>query len=97
MSRFPRTTPLLLLAALAACSSRAPSAPTAPTQPTGPTAAPTPPARASSSVLLAANEEPAVSFAAWFQVGSSDDPAGKEGIAWLTGQMVARAATKANR
>jgi zinc protease len=97
MTHFPRTTPLLLLAALAACSSRAPSASTAPTQPTGPAATPAQPAATTSSVLLAANEEPAVSFAAWFQVGSSDDPAGKEGVAWLTGQMVARAATKANR
>jgi zinc protease len=49
------------------------------------------------SVTLAATEEPAVSMAAWFQVGSQDDPPGKEGLAWLTGQLIARGGTKANR
>jgi len=92
------TSRALLLAALAAgCSSHAPSQPATPGAPAQPPGAPTRPGQAAPSVILPATDEPSVSFAAWFQVGSDDDPAGKEGLAWLTGQMVARAATQAHR
>jgi zinc protease len=90
---------VVALALLAACSSgsRAPSAPT-PVVP-GPGEAPgtAPSGTIPPSVVLPATPEPAVSIAAWFQVGSVDDPPGKEGLAWLTGQMIARGATRAHR
>ncbi|HRC56225.1 MAG TPA: pitrilysin family protein, partial [Kofleriaceae bacterium] len=59
---------------------------------TTPLAAPLPP-----DVILPASADPSVSFAVWFRVGSQDDPKGKEGLAWLTAQMVARAATASHR
>jgi len=49
------------------------------------------------SVVLPATDEPAVSVAAWFQVGSYDDPPGKEGLARLTAQLLARGATQSHR
>jgi zinc protease len=96
-----KTTMTKTLAALAAtalaagCSSRGQTPPTTPGESTAgaQTARPGPIAP---SVVLPANEEPAVSLAAWFQVGSGDDPVGKEGLAWLTAQMIARAATQDN-
>jgi zinc protease len=47
-------------------------------------------------VLLPVAADPTVSFSVQFRVGSQDDPAGKEGLAYLTGQMLAAAATEAN-
>lgn len=44
-------------------------------------------------VLLPVPADPTVSFNVWFQAGSQDDPAGKEGLAWLTGQLLAEGAT----
>jgi zinc protease len=38
-------------------------------------------------------DDPTVTFKVWFKVGSQNDPAGKEGLAWLTGQMIAEAST----
>ena len=38
--------------------------------------------------------DPTVSFSLSFAVGSQDDPPGKEGLAFLTGQMLADAATE---
>ena len=40
--------------------------------------------------------DPTVSASVSFAVGSQDDPPGKEGLAYLTGQMLADAATQAN-
>ncbi|HVI02164.1 MAG TPA: pitrilysin family protein [Enhygromyxa sp.] len=40
--------------------------------------------------------DPSVSYAAWFQVGSQDDPVGKEGLAWLTAELIARGGTKSH-
>lgn len=48
-------------------------------------------------VVLPASTDPSVSFAVWFRVGSQDDPKGKEGLAWLTAQLVSRAATTRHR
>ena len=46
-------------------------------------------------VLLSVTDDPTVSIALSFRVGSQDDPPGKEGLAWLTGQMLASAGTQA--
>jgi zinc protease len=53
-------------------------------------------AGAASPVLMRIPADPTVSFSVQFRVGSQDDPAGKEGLAYLTGQMLAAAATEAN-
>jgi zinc protease len=45
------------------------------------------------AVLLSVPDDPTVSMSIWFDVGSEDDPPGKEGLAYLTGQMLAEAAT----
>jgi zinc protease len=57
----------------------------------------TAPAPANNSTIeLPVPAEPSVSFAAWFQVGSQDDPVGREGLAWLTGELIAGGGTKHN-
>lgn len=48
------------------------------------------------SVLLPVPDDATVSFAVWFQVGSQNDPPGKEGLAYLTAQMLAEAGTQNN-
>ncbi|RMG44966.1 MAG: insulinase family protein [Acidobacteria bacterium] len=47
-------------------------------------------------VLLPVPEDPTVSFDLWFAVGSLDDPPGKEGLAYVTGQLLAQGATANN-
>ena len=47
-------------------------------------------------VYLPVAGDPIVSYAIWFQVGSQDDPPGKEGLAWLTGQLMAEGSTTQN-
>ncbi|MFV8753729.1 M16 family metallopeptidase [Nannocystaceae bacterium ST9] len=49
-----------------------------------------------SSIELAVPEDPSISYAAWFRVGSQDDPPGKEGLAWLTARMLAEGGTTSN-
>jgi zinc protease len=49
-----------------------------------------------STVQLPVATDPTVSFRILFNVGSQDDPAGKEGLAELTASMVTDAATKQN-
>jgi zinc protease len=91
-----RSVPLLAALCLAAGCGKSAPPPAAPTaQPAAPPPAPAPPpaATAAAPVVLPASDEPVVSVAAWFQVGSYDDPPGKEGVAWLTAQMIARGAT----
>ena len=83
--------------AAAACSSHGKASTAVPGQSTAGAGTPAKPAAAPPSVVLPASDEPAVSLAAWFQVGSADDPPGKEGLAWLTGQMLASAATRDHR
>ena len=39
-------------------------------------------------VVLLKTEEPVINFKVWFNVGSKDDPKGKEGLAWLTAAML---------
>ena len=46
------------------------------------------------TVLLEVPTDPTVSFSLWFKFGSIHDPAGKEGLAALTGSMVAAGATE---
>jgi zinc protease len=38
--------------------------------------------------------DPTISFSVQFAVGSQNDPPGKEGLAYLTGEMLADAATE---
>lgn len=83
----PSTLPVAAAAAVPAA---------APEQPLTTPSAP-PPSPLPANVILAATAEPAVSVAAWFQVGSQDDPRGKEGLSWLTAQMMSRAATTEHR
>lgn len=47
-------------------------------------------------VELPVKTDPTVSFRIWFQVGSQNDPAGKEGLAALTASMLVEAGTEAN-
>ena len=49
-----------------------------------------------SAVLLPVADDPSVAFGVWFKVGSQNDPPGKEGLAYLTGQMLSEASTKKN-
>jgi zinc protease len=56
------------------------------------TAAPIP----DSQFALLKNQSPLVAFRILFRTGSSDDPAGKEGIAALTASMIAEAGTQKN-
>lgn len=48
------------------------------------------------NVLLKIEEDPTVSFNIWFKVGSVNDPEGKEGLAYITAQMLADASTTEN-
>jgi len=52
-----------------------------------------PTTRESETVLLKVDGDPTVTFKIWFKVGSQNDPVGKEGLANLTGELVADAAT----
>ncbi len=47
-------------------------------------------------VLLPVKNDPTVSFRIWFKVGSQNDPKGKEGLAQITGMMLADGSTKHN-
>lgn len=47
-------------------------------------------------ILLPVADDPTVSFALSFAVGSQDDPTGKEGLAALTASMLAEGATEAH-
>lgn len=49
-----------------------------------------------SLVLLPIKNDPTVSFKIWFRVGSQNDPAGKEGLANITAQMLTDASTSKN-
>lgn len=47
-------------------------------------------------VLLPIKNDPTISFRIWFKVGSQNDPAGKEGLANITAQMLTDASTEKN-
>lgn len=51
---------------------------------------------ADSAVLLPVPDDATVSLTVWFKVGSENDPVGKEGLAALTGALIAQGATTAN-
>lgn len=53
------------------------------------------PTSAHEPVLLPVQEDPNVSFQVWFQVGSQDDPPGKEGLAALVGALLSEGGTEA--
>jgi zinc protease len=50
----------------------------------------------SDPILLPVSADPTISLAVWFETGSEDDPPGKEGLAHLTGRMLAEASTRHN-
>ncbi|MCP4662111.1 MAG: insulinase family protein [bacterium] len=52
-----------------------------------------PPNSDAGAVLLGVPDDPTISFRIWFKVGSQDDPPGKEGLANLTGELLAQGAT----
>jgi zinc protease len=52
---------------------------------------------ANAPVVLRVPGDPLVSTRVWFDVGSSDDPVGKEGLAYVTGQLLEQGATAANK
>lgn len=47
-------------------------------------------------VLLQIDNDPIVAYNIWFKVGSVNDPEGKEGLTYLTAEMMADASTKSN-
>ena len=47
-------------------------------------------------VLLPVADDPTISFKIWFKVGSQNDPAGKEGLAALTGALISDGSTTEN-
>jgi zinc protease len=51
--------------------------------------------RDSTVVLLPVAADPTIAIAVQFAVGSQNDPPGKEGLAFITGEMIADAATEA--
>ena len=53
-------------------------------------------AQQTDTVLMSVPTEPTISFSIWFKVGSQNDPIGKEGLAYLTAQMLADASTENN-
>jgi zinc protease len=48
------------------------------------------------AVQMAVSQDPTITFKVWFKVGSQDDPAGKEGLAYLTGQLISEGSTTEN-
>ena len=56
----------------------------------------TPESANNATIELPVPADPSVTFSAWFQVGSQDDPVGREGLAWLTGELISRGGTKQN-
>jgi len=46
------------------------------------------------AVLLRVDDDPTITFKVWFELGSQDDPPGQEGLAYLTGQLLAEGATE---
>lgn len=75
------------LALASACTQRPVSAP--PTD-----AAPAAPELDRSTVRLSVPSDPTISYAAWFRVGSQDDPKGKEGLTWVTAHLLADGGTR---
>ncbi len=83
---------MLTLIALGVSACTNDSGPSAPA-PAAPTAAEAPD---SLPILLPVPTDPTVAVSIWFAVGSQNDPPGKEGLAYLTGQMLADASTENN-
>ena len=82
MNRGARTAALVLAGLSASCTP--PSAPPAVTDPED-----------FAVVLLNVPADPTISLSLQFAVGSQNDPPGKEGLAFVTGEMLADAATEA--
>ena len=80
--KVPARIALAALATIAAGCSRDSAPPAAPA------------AEDSAVVLMNVAADPTISFSVQFAVGSQNDPPGKEGLAFLTGQMLSDAATE---
>ncbi len=52
--------------------------------------------KSSNAVLLPVDSDPTIAFSVWFDVGSQDDPVGKEGLAQLTADLLSEGATTEN-
>ena len=50
----------------------------------------------SKKVLLKLEQDPIIAYNIWFKVGSANDPKGKEGLAYLTAELMADASTTKN-
>jgi zinc protease len=48
------------------------------------------------AVLLTVSDDPTVTMSVWWKVGSQNDPPGKEGLAYLTAELIAEGATANN-
>lgn len=48
----------------------------------------------SDTVLMRVPDDPTISFNLWFDVGSEDDPKGKEGLAYLTASLLSNGSTR---
>lgn len=53
-------------------------------------------AQAHAPLTLPVAGDPTISFSVWFKIGSQNDPPGKEGLAMLTGALLADGATSEN-
>ncbi|TNE32571.1 insulinase family protein [bacterium] len=51
---------------------------------------------ANNKVLIKIDGDPLIAYNIWFKVGSVNDPKGKEGLAYITAEMLADASTKKN-
>jgi len=49
-----------------------------------------------SAVLLPVQDDATIAFGVWFKVGSQNDPTGKEGLAYLTAQLISEGSTTKN-
>ncbi len=82
----PVLTILATLAVIAACGTPS-REDAAPARPSG---------QAENAVLLPVADDPTITFAVSFEVGSHNDPAGKEGLAALTGALISDGSTTEN-
>lgn len=84
------------LAAVWGCKPATTTTPDTTVSPTGQVADSTEPGHVvPTQVLLPVPAEKTISYKLWFQVGSQHDPVGREGLAWLTAQLIADGGTQA--
>ena len=94
--RSPRTLLHLACAALVglACGDPTSTTPPPDTAPTETSEASKPAPVIPPQVLMPIEGEKTISYKLWFRVGSQDDPPGKEGLAWMTAELLAQGGTQ---